>query len=57
MNLPVIALRGCKDEPARVLSEASYRADLAARSRAPYHCHSAWSSVAVRFADILRKEI
>jgi len=57
MNLPVIALLGRKDEPARVLSEASYRVDLAARGWAAYQCHFAWSSIAVRFADILRKEI
>jgi len=39
----------------RVLSDAAYRMDLAARSRTAYRAHFAWPAIAARFADILTK--
>jgi glycosyltransferase involved in cell wall biosynthesis len=41
------------DALTRVLSDREYRIDLAARSRAAYQSHFAWSSIAARFAVIL----
>ena len=38
----------------RVLSDALYRADLAARSGATYQAHFAWSVIAVRFSVLLK---
>jgi hypothetical protein len=40
----------------RVLSDAAYRMDLAARSRAAYLAHFAWPAIAARFADLLRSD-
>jgi glycosyltransferase involved in cell wall biosynthesis len=40
----------------QVLSNAAYRVDLAARSRAAYLAHFAWPSIAARFATILKKK-
>jgi glycosyltransferase involved in cell wall biosynthesis len=37
----------------RILSDDSYRTDLAFRSRAAYQTHFAWSSIATRFAALL----
>jgi hypothetical protein len=37
----------------RVLSDAAYRIDLAARSRAAYQTHFAWSAIAARFSALL----
>jgi glycosyltransferase involved in cell wall biosynthesis len=37
----------------RVLSDAVYRMDLAARSRVAYQTHFAWPAIAVRFNDFL----
>jgi len=37
----------------RVLSDADYRNDLAARSRAIFQAHFAWPSIAARFANFL----
>jgi len=37
----------------RVLSDASFRADLAARSRAAYAAHFAWPAIAERYAALL----
>lgn len=37
-----------------VLSDPGYREDLAARSRAAYLAHFAWTAIAARFADHLR---
>ena len=37
----------------RVLSDADYRKDLAARSRAIFQAHFAWASIAPRFASLL----
>ncbi len=37
----------------RVLSDAAYRMDLAARSRAAYQAHFAWSAIAGRFSVLL----
>ena len=37
----------------RVLSDVEYRNDLAARSRATFQAHFAWSSIAARFASLL----
>jgi glycosyl transferase family 1 len=37
----------------RVLSDAAYRTDLAARSRAAYQAHFAWSAIARRFSVLL----
>jgi glycosyltransferase involved in cell wall biosynthesis len=37
----------------RVLSDVDYRNDLAARSRATFQAHFAWSSIAARFASLL----
>jgi hypothetical protein len=39
----------------RVLSDAAYRMDLAALSRAAYQAHFAWSAIAARLANILTK--
>ena len=39
----------------RVLSDAAYRMDLTARSRAAYRAHFAWPAIAARFAAILAK--
>jgi glycosyltransferase involved in cell wall biosynthesis len=38
---------------ARVLSDASFRADLATRSRVAYKAHFAWPAIAERYAAIL----
>ena len=38
----------------RVLSDVDYRNDLAARSRATLQAHFAWSSIAARFANLLK---
>jgi glycosyltransferase involved in cell wall biosynthesis len=38
----------------RVLSDDAYRMDLAARSRAAYKTHFAWSAIAARFSALLR---
>jgi glycosyltransferase involved in cell wall biosynthesis len=40
----------------RVLSDPGYRLDLAARSRAAYQSHFAWSSIAACFAAVLNKK-
>ena len=37
----------------RVLSDFTYRTDLAARSRAAYQTHFAWPAIAVRFSALL----
>jgi glycosyltransferase involved in cell wall biosynthesis len=37
----------------RVLSDAEYRTELAARSRAAYQTHFAWSAIAARFSAFL----
>lgn len=37
----------------RVLSDAAYRTDLAARSRAAYKTHFAWPAIAARFSVLL----
>ena len=37
----------------RVLSDAAYRMDLAARSRAAYQAHFAWTAIAARFSALL----
>jgi glycosyltransferase involved in cell wall biosynthesis len=37
----------------RVLSDAAYRTDLAARSRAAYQTHFAWPAIATRFKALL----
>jgi glycosyltransferase involved in cell wall biosynthesis len=37
----------------RVLSDTAYRMDLAARSRAAYKTHFAWSAIAARFSTLL----
>jgi glycosyltransferase involved in cell wall biosynthesis len=37
----------------RVLSDAAYRMDLAARSRAAYQTHFAWPAIATRFSAFL----
>jgi len=37
----------------RVLSDADYRTELAARSRAAYQTHFAWSAIAARFSAFL----
>jgi len=37
----------------RVLSDAAYRTDLAARSRAAYQTHFAWPAIAARFSALL----
>ena len=37
----------------RILSDASYRMELASRSRAAYQAHFAWPTIAARFATIL----
>ena len=37
----------------RVLSDAAYRTDLAARSRDAYQAHFAWSAIADRFSALL----
>jgi len=39
-----------------MLSERSYREELAARSRAAYQSHFAWPSIAARFAAVLKKQ-
>ena len=39
----------------RVLSDPTFRMDLAARSRAAYQAHFAWPIIANRFATILRR--
>lgn len=39
----------------RVLSDPAYRDGLAAKSRAAYHSHFAWPSIAARFAAILNE--
>jgi hypothetical protein len=38
----------------RVLSDAAYRNDLAARSRAVFQAHFAWASIAAQFASVLK---
>lgn len=38
----------------RVLSDSTYREDLASRSRDTYRDHFAWSAIAARFAPLLR---
>jgi glycosyltransferase involved in cell wall biosynthesis len=38
----------------RVLSDAAYRMDLAARSRAAYQTHFAWPVIAARFSALLK---
>ena len=38
----------------RVLSDAAYRMDLAARSRVAYQTHFAWPAIAARFSDFLK---
>ena len=40
----------------RVLSDADYRSDLAARSRAIFQAHFAWPSIAARFANLLKSK-
>jgi glycosyltransferase involved in cell wall biosynthesis len=40
----------------RVLSDADYRKDLAARSRSIFQAHFAWPSIAARFAGLLKPE-
>jgi glycosyltransferase involved in cell wall biosynthesis len=37
----------------RVLSDAAFRAELSARSRAAYKAHFAWPAIAERYAAIL----
>jgi glycosyltransferase involved in cell wall biosynthesis len=37
----------------RVLSDAAYHTDLAARSRATYQAHFAWTAIAARFSVLL----
>ena len=39
----------------RVLSDFTYRTDLAARSHAAYQTHFAWPAIAVRFSALLSK--
>jgi hypothetical protein len=38
----------------RVLSDVDYRNDLAAHSRATFQAHFTWSSIAARFASLLK---
>ena len=40
----------------RMLSDADYRKDLAARSRSIFQAHFAWPSIAARFASLLKPE-
>ena len=40
----------------RLLSDHAYRANLAARSRATYQTHFAWTAIAARFTSILKKQ-
>jgi hypothetical protein len=40
----------------RVLSDADYRKNLAARSRSIFQAHFAWPSIAARFASLLKPE-
>ena len=41
----------------RVLSDAAYRMDLAARSRVAYQTHFAWPAIATRFNDFLKARL
>jgi glycosyltransferase involved in cell wall biosynthesis len=45
-----------KDALVRLLSDASFRAELSARSRAAYKAHFAWSAIAQQFAAWLNSD-